>query len=184
MTYENDDIEKAVHALQSGQVIVFPTDTAYGLGGDFQNPDVTDAILKIKKREDSKFTLIASSLEQVKKYFDLSDYAIAIASRYWPGPLSLVVSDRFSIRVPDNDIAREIAEKFESPIIATSANRSGYSETYTLQDAKDSLQTSDVAVWVDGRELKKRIPSTIISVNNNTVQVLREGAIELNLDAI
>lgn len=172
-------IPEAVTALKRGGVIVFPTDTAYGLGGDFQNQKVINRILAIKGRTDTKFTLIATSLEQVQEYFTLEPQALALAEQHWPGPLSIVVSDQFSVRVPDNDIARDIAQEFGKPLIATSANRTGGGEIYTIAEAQESLGTDAVDVWIDGGELTEKLPSTIIQVNTDGVQVIRQGPISI-----
>lgn len=172
-----DTLNQAASIVREGGVIVFPTDTAYGLGGDYANQQVIDRILAIKGRTDRKFTVIASSLEQVQQYFDLAPRARELAQQHWPGPLSIVVSDQFSVRVPDNDIARAIAHAAGIPIIATSANRSGAGETYTLTDAQQALGQDAVDAWIDGGTREKRPPSTIIKVNTNGVHVLRQGPI-------
>jgi L-threonylcarbamoyladenylate synthase len=132
MTY-NKEIRKAVEILKKGGVIVYPTDTAYALGGVFDDKKVIKRILKIKKRRDTKFTLIASSLSQVKKYFELNKIQLQLAKKYWPGPLSIVVSDRFAVRVPDLEMARRLARGAGKPLIATSANVSGRATPYSVK---------------------------------------------------
>ncbi len=119
------NINKAIAFLKRGGVIVYPTDTAYGLGGFFNSRKVAAKILKIKKRKDEKFTLIAADLKQVNKYFKLNKLQLKLAKKYWPGPLSLVVSKKYAVRVPDNIIARKLARRAGRPLIATSANISG-----------------------------------------------------------
>jgi L-threonylcarbamoyladenylate synthase len=170
---------QAAESIRHGGVIVFPTDTAYALGADFQNEDAINNILSIKGRTDKKFTVIASSLAQVQQFFSLDQRAEEIVQSHWPGPLSIVVNDRFSVRVPDNPIARSIAEEAGTPIIATSANKSGEGETYSCAQAKEALATDAVDVWVDGGELMKKAPSTIIQVNTDGVHILRQGPISL-----
>lgn len=178
-TLTQNTLERAKTILQSGGVLVFPTDTAYGLGGDFENADVIKRILKIKGRTNTKFTLIAASLEQVEEFFPLVPEAKAIAVKHWPGPLSIAVNDQFSVRVPASEIARKLAAVAGKPLIATSANRSGEGEIYTLDEAQHALGEKNVDLWIDGGTLDKKPPSTIIKVNTEGVQVIRSGAIEL-----
>lgn len=180
MTQEQQQrIATATAAVKNGGVIVFPTDTAYALGGDFRNEQIIERILHIKGRTNRKFTVIASSLEQAQEFFALKPHALDIAKQHWPGPLSIAVNDQFSVRVPDSDIARAIAQQAGTPLIATSANKSGDGETYTLDHAREALATDDVDEWVDGGALEKKQPSTIIRVNTEGVQVLRQGPITL-----
>lgn len=178
-TLSPDTLKNAKTILHSGGVIVFPTDTAYGLGGDFENADVIKRILKIKGRTDTKFTLIAASVEQVEQFFPLAPEAKKLAAKHWPGPLSIAVSDQFSVRVPASEIARKLATAAGKPLIATSANRSGQGEVYELEEAQHALGEKNVDLWIDGGTLEKKPPSTIIKVNTEGVHVIRSGAIEL-----
>ena len=175
------DLTTAVRLLHSGAVIVFPTDTSYGLGGLFNSKKVTAAILKIKGRKDEKFSLIAGSLAQVERFFSLSPAQKKLARQYWPGPLSIVVDRRFSVRVPANGIARSLARRVGKPLIATSANLTGQSALY---DSKKIMtlfvnrRYQPAAIIDDGR-LPRRRPSTVVVVSNGKLTVVRRGAITI-----
>jgi len=168
--------------LRSNGVIVYPTDTAYGLGGIFDSTKVKKNILKIKKRSDPKFTLIASSLLQVKKYFKLNKQQLMLAKKYWPGPLSLVVSDKYAVRVPDNEIARQLARLAGKPIIATSANLTGQPTIYSAKAAAEefALQKDRPDLILDAGKLRKIKTSTIVQVKNEEIVVIRQGAVKIN----
>ena len=183
-------ISTAVYVLKSGGVIVFPTDTAYALGGVFNSKKVIQRILKIKNRKDTKFPLVASSLHQVEKFFRLNAAQKKLAKKYWPGPLSIVVSDRFAIRVPDNKTARLLARKVAMPIIATSANIAGEKTPYSTkvisqqfvkkksnsQIPNSKFQIPDVIL--DAGKLPAKKSSTIVKVGaSGIVEVIRKGAI-------
>ena len=170
---------QVIEILKKGGVAVFPTDTAYALGGDFENPEVTFRILDIKGRTDKKFTLVAANLQQVQQFFSLEPKALKLAKKYWPGPLSLVVSDRFSIRVPAHDVPRQLAASLGKPLIATSANKRGQTEVYTQAAAQQALGEHNVDAWIDGGELVSRPVSTIVRVLGNQVKVIRQGSIHL-----
>lgn len=175
-------IEMAVDALQKNGIIVFPTDTAYGLGCDFESKEGIERILTIKGRADTHFTVIAASLEQVQKFFTLNETALQLAKKYWPGPLSIVVNDQFAVRVPANDIAQELAQEFGKPIIATSANISKQPPEYTFEGAQAALGEQNVDVWVHGGGLAKRPPSTVVDTRGPELTIIRQGAIDLSAE--
>lgn len=176
---QTEQITQAVKILQRGGIIVFPTDTAYGLGCDFENQEAIQRILKAKGRTDTHFTLIAGSLGQVRKFFMLNDTALQLARKYWPGPLSIVVNDQFAVRVPDNAIARELACAHGRPIIATSANISKRPPHYTLNGARNELGEENVDLWIDGGDLPQRPTSTVVDTRTQSPTIIRQGAITL-----
>ncbi len=170
-------IDAVVHALRNGGCVVFPTDTAYGIGCDVRNEQAINRIMAIKGRRDPKFTLVAASLEQVEQFFTLSPRARELAIQHWPGPLSIVVNDRFSVRVPDEPIARKLAEGVGAPLIATSANTSGNATLYDVAAIKKELGEDAIDVWIDIGSLPPRPPSTIIRIDDTTITLIRQGAI-------
>lgn len=175
-------LKKAVEILKQGGVIVYPTDTAYAMGGIFDSKKVKEKILRIKKRKDKKFTLIASNLNQVEKNFKFSTLQKKLARKFWPGPLSIVVSPRFAVRVPKNKIAQDLAGRCKKPLIATSANISGtktlYNSKEIIKQFKDKKNQPDLILA--GGNLKKRKASTIVKVNSTRFQVIRPGEINFN----
>lgn len=175
-------ISQAIKILRQGGVIVYPTDTAYALGGIFNLPKVTAKILKIKNRKDKKFTIIASNLNQVKNFFKLNQTQKKLAQKYWPGPLSLVVSPRFAIRVPHHKIALVLAQKTGKPLIATSANISGVKTLYRSQEIiKQFLnKAAQPDLILDFGQLPKNKTSTIVEVRGDKIKILRPGKIKIN----
>lgn len=166
--------------LRSGGVIVYPTDTAYAIGGAFDNKKVIKKILQIKKRNDTKFTLIASDIRQVEKFFPLHTFEKKLAKKYWPGPLSLVVSKKYAVRVPKNACARELARVAQRPLIATSANISGKNSPFTiavfLKQHKNNPNKPECIL--DYGKLIRKKPSTIVKVSvAGTIKIIRAGAI-------
>jgi len=175
------DINSAVAILKRGGVVVYPTDTAYALGGIFNSRKVTAKILKIKRRKDDKFTLIAADIAQVKKFFKLNILQEKLAKKYWPGPFSLVISKRFAVRVPANAVARRLAKGAGRPLIATSANISGgrtlYDDRAIIKEFKDKKNQPDMILTAG--KLKKIKTSTIVKVSRGKLMVLREGSIKI-----
>lgn len=176
------NIKKAIQILKKGGIVIYPTDTAYAIGCKFKNKKGINKILEIKKRKDTKFTLIASSLAQVKKYFKLNICQIKIAKKYWPGPVSIVVSPKYSVRVPKCDVARKLARAAGMPIIATSLNVSGEKTIYDLGGERTCAFLTNVDAIIDIGPLTKRKTSTIIKcLSNNKIIILRQGDINPRL---
>jgi L-threonylcarbamoyladenylate synthase len=174
-----NNIKQAISILKKGEVVVYPTDTAYAIGCKFKNKKGITKILKIKKRKDTKFTLIAASLAQVKKYFKLNACQIKLVEKYWPGPVSIVVSEKYSVRVPDNKIARQLARGAGMPIIATSLNISGEPTIYDLRKCKDALQC---VFTINAGPLTKRKTSAIVKcLSNKKIKIIRHGSQRIKL---
>lgn len=179
-------IKKAVVILKRGGVVVFPTDTAYGLGGVYNSKKVVNKILNIKKRQDKKFTLVASSLAQVEKNFRLNSAQKKLAKKFWPGPLSIVVSKNFAVRVPTKKIARDLARQVGQPLIATSANISGRATLYDSQKIIEQFKNkkNQPDLIIDAGKLPPKKVSTVVQISNDKIKVLRPGttrAIDLKL---
>jgi len=174
-------ISEAIKILKGGGVVVYPTDTAYGLGGIFNKKKVVSRVLKIKNRTNKKFTVICSDLLQAKKFFKLKPSEMILAKRYWPGPLSIAVSFQFAIRVPKNKVARELAQKVGQPLIATSANLSGKKDQYlalaVFKEFKNKKHQPDLIV--NAGRLKTVKPSTLVKIVKNKVVVLRQGPVKI-----
>lgn len=161
--------------LLNGGVIIYPTDTAYALGGVFDNKKVIAKILHLKKRRDKKFTLIASSIYQVQKFFPLQRIQRRAAQKFWPGPVSLVVSPQYAVRVPALAVARQLARLAGKPLIATSANIHKQKTPYRISE---TLTGADLVI--DAGELAVVPPSAVIDIQKDgTVRVIREGLLRI-----
>lgn len=188
------DIFEAVKVLKNGGVIVYPTDTAYGLAADPFNPSAVKKIYQIKGRKFNKpLTLIASDLMQVKKIVHLNALEKQLIQKYWPGPLTILfqVKDkrllrigkggRIGIRIPKNKIARLLSQKCNKPLIATSANLSGQPECYSVNCVLKEFQYQKVKpdlILAAGR-LPRTKRSTIILVENKKLKIIRQGSIKI-----
>ncbi|HBR80788.1 MAG: Translation factor SUA5 [Candidatus Uhrbacteria bacterium GW2011_GWE2_45_35] len=196
----NEEIKKAVEILKAGGVVVFPTETAYGLAADATNEKAVRRVFAIKGREGEKtFPMIAASSKMVEKYAILSPNIKKIVKKYWPGPLTVVAPVRIvivganghssirsgtirngtvAIRVSSNPIAEELSRRLGRPIVSTSANLSGGPACYSVRAVKNQLGDKPDFYFDVGR-LPKRKPSTIITEKNGEVIILRVGSIKL-----
>jgi len=177
--------EQAKEVIEKNRVIVYPTETAYGIGGNALNEEVIDRVYEIKQRPRSKgLTVIVSSLEQVEKYAELSNAEKALVEEFMPGPLTLVAEKKdnvpdalngsFVFRISSSPIARELAEEY--PIIATSANVSGEKTSYSVDDISENL-LDKVDFVLDRGRLPRGPTSTIAEIRDGEVFIHREGPI-------
>ena len=186
-----DSIRRAVACLQSGGVVAFPTDTLYGLGADVFNETAIERIFEIKGRSGSMAlpVLLADIKDITLVARDVPDIAWALAERFLPGALSLVLkkipsiprlltggADTIAIRVPDHPIPRSLARQLKGPITGTSANRSGFPPAKTPEEIRAQLGSS-VDIVIDGGPSFGSAPSTVVDVSTGIPHILREGAI-------
>jgi|SRR3989344_4039396 len=180
-------IKEAIKMLRNGGIVVFPTETAYGLAADIANKKAYAKIFKIKNRSREKsLPWIAANLAMAKKYVKFSPLATKLAKKYWPGPLTLVLSEKkqkgtIAIRVSSNKIAHDLSDKLGRPIVSTSANLSGFSICYSARSVvrqfKNQKYQPDLVL--DGGRLPKQKPSTIVKIQNEKINILRQGSIKL-----
>lgn len=176
-----EQIASAARIIRDGGIILYPTDTSYGLGCNWQNENAQKRIMKLKRRIDPRFTLIAGSQEQVEWFFALNACQQKLARAYWPGAVSIVVNDQYAVRVPKYPEVQEIALRAKTILLATSANRSGDPDIYSLNIAEnpDRVETlhdlcSNVDFVIDVGILEHRKPSTIVQCVDNAIKILRE----------
>ena len=193
---------RAAEVLRAGGVVLYPTDTLYGLGADALSDAAVAKIYAIKVREEKKpIHAIAADIEMVSRYAQLSDIGAVLAKNFWPGALTLLFKKKQGVdsgiakdietigfRIPDNEFCIALAREFGGPITATSANRSGEQpqrniEAILKQLAAGSysnvLQKTAIGIdlIVDAGELPARMPSTVVDVSADKPMILREGAI-------
>ena len=179
-------IEEAQKVIEDGGIVVFPTETAYGIAADATNEKSIRKVYEAKKRPRTKgLTAIVDSLETAEMYAELSDGERKVIKEFMPGPLTLVAEKKES--VPDNlskDFAfrissAEVADKLAEigPITATSANISGKDTSYSIDDISEKL-LEKIDYVIDAGTLNQGPTSTISSVGIDSVEVFREGPIK------
>ena len=194
-----DDIRSAAKALKEGHLVAFPTETVYGLGADANNERAVSRVYSVKGRPKGHPLIIhISSTNQLDKWVrEIPEYAVQLAKKFWPGPMTLILKrsvsakdyitggqDNVGLRVPDQSAALGLLNEFEKlggfGIAAPSANRFGAVSPTTAQAVKDELESYlDQAkdVILDGGLCQVGVESTIIDCTTDTPQILRLGAI-------
>ena len=184
---------RAALALSHGEIVLYPTDTLYGLGADALSDDAVAKIYAIKGREEGKpIHAIVADLDMAERFAYVDDTARLLAEKFLPGPLTLILKkkpgietgiardiDTFGIRIPNHPFCRALVDQFGGPVTTTSANRSGMHPMRNLDAILAQLgeQGEGVALCVDAGELPQRLPSTVIDLSGGTPNILREGAI-------
>ncbi|HZB97825.1 MAG TPA: L-threonylcarbamoyladenylate synthase [Candidatus Sulfotelmatobacter sp.] len=180
-------LSDVARSIGDGRVAAVPTDTVYGLVCDPLNSQAVDRIYEIKRRPANlELTLLASGITQIDELVVMSDEAIALASRYWPGALSIVVDvgsrrlaiprqgRTLSVRIPDHDLLCALLQ-LTGPLASTSANRHGAPPALSGDEVREQLG-DEVDVIVEGHAPGARA-STIIDCTCRPPRLLREGPI-------
>jgi len=181
-------INRAAEVLSRGGVVVYPTDTVYGLGCDITNKKAIEKITAIKGRDPKKpMSFVCSDLQHISRYARVSNFAYRILKRFLPGPYTFVLEatretpkilltkqKTVGIRIPDNKVSLELVAALGNPIISTSANLSN-DEPIGNPDDLAKILGPRVDIILDSGVLAQT-PSTVVSLVNDSVNILREGA--------
>jgi L-threonylcarbamoyladenylate synthase len=194
-----DAVHKAAKELRAGSIVVYPTDTIYGLAVDALNVQAIERLKELKGREKKKpISVIVADSASIGKYAELTSAARGFAGEFLPGPLTLVLrakktipeeltlNDTIGIRIPNNPFCLTLARELGRPYTSTSANRSGRETPASLKEviaqfgnsAKDislAIYYGDTETLSPGMPAGK--PSTVLSCITDTPHILREGAI-------
>ncbi len=194
------DILNANQVLASGGVILHPTETCYGLACDAFNEKALKKIYEIKGRDAGKpLAILVADLEMAMEYGVFCEKALALAARFWPGALSIVVprteklpkflnkDEKFvSMRVSSDKFSTDLVKALKRPIVTTSANLAGEDAMYEVDMAKFDVPVSGglkakdlIDLVVDGGKIPLNKPSTIVKVDGDSVTVLRQGDVKI-----
>ena len=183
------DLDEVVAVLKSGELIVYPTDTLYGIGADpFNESSVKKVFLAKNRPFDMPLSIAVSNEKMMESVAVLNDNARKLIRSFMPGALTIMLTrkptipdiltsgqNQVGIRIPDHPLAIRIIDRF-GPITSTSANLHSHKDPVDakipMKDLKDT-----VAVCIDCGKTTKAVPSTIVDVSDGTVDVIRKGAI-------
>jgi L-threonylcarbamoyladenylate synthase len=185
------EIEQAVEALRAGDLVVFPTETVYGLGANASNPAAVRKIFEVKGRPpDHPVIVHLDDPRYLHRWVsDVPPVAQQLADHFWPGPLTLILpkadnvndivtggQDSIGIRVPSHPMAQQLLNAFGGGIAAPSANRYGRLSPTKPEHVRDELGDA-VKVILDGGDSPIGLESTIVSCLGNEARLLRPGFI-------
>jgi L-threonylcarbamoyladenylate synthase len=186
---------RTVDILKNGGIVVYPTETFYGLGVKFDMEDSLKKLYDIKQRPEEKaMPLIIGNKGLLPVVAaSINDMALLLIDRFWPGPLTLIFlakenlseyitagTHMIAVRVPGESFALHLAKTANFPITATSANPSGLPPAQDAETAKRYFGDK-VDLIIDGGHISGGLPSTIVDVTGNKIKILREGVIKKKL---
>ena len=181
-------IQLAVKAINDGAIVVFPTDTVYGLGCNPYNHQAVLSLYEIKKREKTKpFPIIGYSKKELEKIAEFNPVEEKIAEKFWPGAITLILKvkdkeiqkslslgEKIAVRVPNNKCALALLRECKL-LVGTSANISGTEPFNDPKECNKNLTGYDL--FIDGGIISSEGESTIVEIENNDVKILRNGSI-------
>lgn len=185
------NIKIAAQIVKDGGIIAFPTETVYGLGCDPININAVQRLIRIKGKRKKPFSVLVSSLKDANKIAYISKVGKKLATKFWPGPLTMVMSkkstladvvtfglDSVGLRVPNNQVALRLIELSGGFLIGSSANLSGEKHPRSVQEMSEELMQG-IDLVLDGGPAIEGTPSTVIDLTSSEPKILRKGPISL-----
>lgn len=181
----------AAEVVQAGGIVVYPTETLYGLGANAWNPEAVRRVRDLKRRPDNKPILVIVASEEAVRGLavDISPAARTLMKAFWPGPLTLVFAaapgvpeglthgtGTIGVRIPSSPLCRTLVALCGSPVTSTSANVSGGPPPLTVKGIESALGPG-VDLYLDGGTLPASLPSTVIDVSGERPRLIRAGAV-------
>jgi L-threonylcarbamoyladenylate synthase len=188
----NDELKMAAETIKNGGLVVFPTETVYGVGCNALDEEAIKRVFEAKNRPlDNPISVLVSSIEMAKTLAkNISEDELKIMKAFMPGPLTIVLEKKDSvsnvltagtntvgIRMPENDLALKLIRYSGVPLATTSANLSGHTSGTNIEMIKSDIGNY-VDCFIDGGESEIGIPSTVIKLDGKNIKVLREGTIK------
>ena len=186
-------LEKAAELIKQGKIVVFPTETVYGIGTNGLYENAVKRLFEVKQRPlDKPISLLVSNMEMVNLIAkDITETEYKIMEKFFPGPLTIILKkkdivpdivtagqDTVGVRMPSGEVARKLVEMSGVPIAAPSANISGEPSGTNLQNIQQHFGEI-VDFYIDGGESELGLASTIVQVIDGKLQILRQGNITL-----
>ena len=176
-----EDVRRAARLLREGAVVAFPTETVYGLGARADDAAAMAELRRLKDRPaDKPFSLLVPSAEAAWRHGTPGPAARALADAFWPGPLTLVVADGqggwVGVRCPACEATLAMLREADVAVAAPSANRSGEPPALTAGDVLRDFN-GRIAAVLHGGPVQLGVASTVVRVTDDSLEVLREGAI-------
>lgn len=185
-------INKAVEVLKGGGIIIYPTDTVYGIGCDIFNKDALEKIFAIKNGGNRLFSFVCANLKDIAKYAKVSDYAYRTMKHLLPGPYTFILpaakqvpkklwSKRktVGIRVPKHQVCLKLVEELGNPVISTSATGKNGELIFDPVEIRDRF-SKQVDLMLSSGNLSGDV-SSVIDLSEDEPEVIREGAGDVSL---
>lgn len=185
---EKEFVRKAAEVIKLGGLVVYPTETLYGLGADPFNEQALQRVFEVKGRDPKKPISIAfRNILQAKKFAEFNDVAEKLAKKFLPGPLTIVLnaklnlnqmlgSEKIAVRISASKAALDLLNEVKIPITATSANLAGKENPIDARIAIEQIGDK-VDLVLDAGKCKYGMPSTVVDCSSGKIEIIREGVI-------
>ncbi|MEM3574469.1 MAG: L-threonylcarbamoyladenylate synthase [Candidatus Bathyarchaeia archaeon] len=182
-------VEEGARILREGGVLIYPTDTVYGLGCDPFRPEAVERVFRIKGERSTPVPILIDDPKRLRGLAEVDEAAEELMRRFWPGPLTLVLrnigfpprvtcgGDTVGVRIPDNPIALSLISKGGGFLVGTSANRSGHPPCLTAEEALERLG-DEVDLIIDGGRAALAVGSTVVDLSSGEPRLLRPGPVD------
>lgn len=189
---QSECYKRALKSLLSGEIIAYPTETFYGLGGNALEEECVKKIFALKGRSYNKpIPILVRDMKMLRGIIEeIPPLAFKLMETFWPGPLTIVMkasrkisplltgySGKIGVRISSNPIARALMEGIDFPLTATSANPSGRRSPTTVQEVLEYLN-GQIPLAVDGGKLMGKKGSTVLELDERSFKVIRDGEIK------
>lgn len=189
---EQKIIKKAAKVIKSGGILVYPTDTCYGLGVDPYNKKAVRDLRELKQREKRKPISVVVNFKMLKKICQVEKKQEKILKKYLPGPFTFILNlnlrnlegrglkfiakgNKIGIRIPDCKLTSALFNELNIPYTTTSANISGRKSLYNIKDILKQFKNKQPDLILDAGKLPKNLPSTVVDLTKKEPKILRKG---------
>ena len=190
LTTTLENVKEAAEAVKEGGLVVYPTETVYGLGCDPFNVSAVKRLIKAKGARDKALPILAHSVHDVKRVAELTEKGEELARKFWPGPLTLILprkdlpdivtlgSATVGVRIPKNSVALKLLEFSGGLLVGTSANKTGALSSSTALEAYKQLK-DEVDVVLDGGVVEFGVSSTVLDLTSKDPKIIRKGPLTI-----
>jgi len=188
-----NNIMAAAKIVKRGGLVVYPTETVYGLGCNPLDVQAVKRVLDVKGERNKPLPVLAASIEDVERVAFISQNGKRLAAKFWPGPLTMVFSkksslpdivtfshDSVGLRIPDNDVSLQLISLCGGLLIGSSANITGEKPPRNIHEISEKLKEM-VDVVLDGGPTVQGTPSTVVDLTSDKPSILRDGPINLKM---
>ena len=192
---DNQAINLAVKSIKSGNLIIFPTDTIYGIAADANDDLAVKKIYDLKERNSNKpIAIFLKNISEIEKYFQLNDLEKKIIKKYIPGAITIILKpkeNRFSkllnqndetlaVRIANHEFCLDLLDKFDGAIAVSSSNISGEKEISNINLLEKKFYDK-IDLIIEGKINKSQTASTIVKVENDEIKILTQGLTKIKI---
>lgn len=187
-------IHRAVEVLKNGGIVIYPTDTVYGIGCSIFNKNAIERLYKIKgKSKFESMSMICASIQQASEYVHISNYTFRILKKCFPGPFTIILQAKhqvtklmlsrqkeIGIRIPDSTLCEMLVGELDHPILNTTVTTPEDDQVFYPEVDANDVYTDAAEMMLDAGSYYEAILSTVARIRDNEVEILREGKGDIN----